>query len=175
MKSTIYNFLQRQSLRLSLCAMILTASSVAFAQDDFEDEENTTIKAPKRKQVVETNTLISVQGIVVDDATKAPLAGVRIQALNDVRYTSMTDDEGKFTIKVPDFTTSLYVQSPMYLSQQVSIIAGDEKQQVRISMLSDAFTSTKTIDNCHDSTGPIEGLKGRVTSVPGSNHKRGLK
>ena len=140
MKSTIYNFLQRQSLRLSLCAMILTASSVAFAQDDFEDEENTTIKAPKRKQVVETNTLISVQGIVVDDATKAPLAGVRIQALNDVRYTSMTDDEGKFTIKVPDFTTSLYVQSPMYLSQQVSIIAGDEKQQVRISMLSDAFS-----------------------------------
>ena len=140
MKSTIYNFLQRQSLRLSLCAIALTVSSMAFAQDDFEDENTVEApKAPKRTKVVDTNPTITVQGIVVDDATKAPLAGVRVQALNDIRYTSMTDDEGKFAIKVPPFTTSLFVQSPQYLSQQVAIIAGDEKQQVSISMLSDAF------------------------------------
>ena len=141
MKSTIYNFLQRQSLRLSLCAIVMTASTVAFAQDEIGDEESaTTIKAPKRTNVVDTNPTINVQGIVVDDATKQPLAGVRVQVLNDMRYVSMTDDEGKFTLKVPTFATFLFVQTPQYLSQQVAIIAGDEKQVVRINMLSNAFS-----------------------------------
>lgn len=142
MKSTIYNYLQRQSLRLSLCAMVLMASSMAFAQDEFDDEnEFDGFKAPKRTAIVDTNPTINVQGVVIDNASKMPLAGVRIQTLNDNRYAAMTDGEGKFTIKVPTFATSLYVQAPKYLSQQVAIVAGDEKQEVRISMLSSAFAS----------------------------------
>ena len=141
MKRTIYNFLQCQGLRLSLCAVVMTASTVAFAQDEIDDEEESTaIKAPKRANVVDTNPTVNVQGIVVDDATKLPLAGVRVQALGDKRYVAMTDDEGKFTIKVPTFTTSLFVQTPQYLSQQVAIKAGDAQQQISISMLSSAFT-----------------------------------
>ena len=141
MKSKIYNYLQRQSLRLSLCAIALTTCSVAFAQDDLDDENaSTTIKAPKRVKVVDTNPTINIQGVVIDDATKDPIAGVRIQALNDNRYAAMTDAEGKFTIKVPTFATALFVQSPKYMSQQVSIIAGDAQQQIRIKMLSDTFS-----------------------------------
>ena len=124
-----------------LTAAMLLTSSVAFAQDEFEEEVETTIKAPKRTQVVDTNPTINLQGIVIDDATKQPLAGVRLQVLNDIRYAAMTDDDGKFTIKVPAFATALFVQSPNYLSQQVAIIAGDASQQVRISMLSDAFAT----------------------------------
>ncbi|MDE6689335.1 MAG: SusC/RagA family TonB-linked outer membrane protein [Prevotella sp.] len=142
MNNNIFNFLQRQSLRLSLCAIALTASSVAFAQDEADDENSFEgFKAPKRTKVVDTNPTITVQGIVVDEATKTPLAGVRLQTLNDNRYAAMTDDDGKFTIKVPTFATSLFVQSPRYLSQQVAIIAGDENQKIRISLLSDAFAS----------------------------------
>jgi TonB-linked SusC/RagA family outer membrane protein len=114
---------------------------VAFAQDPFDDEEtSTTFKAPKRTKVVDKNPIMQVQGVVVDDATKKPLAGVRLKTLNDDRYAAMTDADGKFTIKVPTFTTSLFVQAPKYMSQQVGIIAGDANQQVRISMLSDAFS-----------------------------------
>ena len=147
MKSTIHNFLQRQGLRLSLCAFVLTASSVAFAQDDFEDDDNpTTIKVPKRTPVVDNNPTITVQGVVVDDATKAPLAGVRVQVLNDRRYVAMTDEQGQFTIKVPTFATSLFVQAPEYLSQQKAIVAGDEQQQLHISLLSDAFAPQEKTD-----------------------------
>ena len=134
-------FLQRQSLRLSLCAFALTISAGAFAQDDFEEEDAPAVKAPKRTKVVDNNPTITVQGIVVDDATKMPLAGVRVQTLKDNRYVAMTDGEGKFTLKLPTFATSLYVQSPHYLSQQVAIVAGDEQQLIRISMLSDAFSA----------------------------------
>ena len=142
MKSTINIFLQRQGLRLSLCAMAFLVSSVAFAQEPFDEEEtSTTFKAPKRTKVVDKNPTINVQGIVVDDATKAPIAGVRLKTLNDDRYAAMTDADGKFTIKVPTFATALYVQAPKYMSQQVSITAGDAKQELCIKMLSDAFSS----------------------------------
>ena len=141
MKSTIYNFLQRQSLRLSLCAIVLTASTVAFAQDDLEEEDAPAIKAPKRTKTVDTNPTVIVQGVVIDGATKKPLAGVRVQTLNDNRYVAMSDEDGKFAIKVPTFATSLFVQAPMYLSQQVAINAGDEQQQVHISMLGSAFSA----------------------------------
>ena len=118
----------------------LVASPVAFAQDEFDEEEtSTTFKAPKRTQTVDTNPTINVKGLVIDAVTKSPLAGVRLKTLSDDRYAAMTDGDGKFTIKVPTFATSLFVQSPKYMSQQVSIIAGDSTQQVRISMLSDAF------------------------------------
>lgn len=145
MKSMIYNYIQRQSLRLSLCAIALAACSVSYAQDqDTEDEEFAGLKAPKRAVVADTNPTFYVQGVVVDDATKLPLAGVRIQALGDKRYVAMTDDDGKFSIKVPTFTTSLFVQTPTYLSQQVSIVAGKENQTVSIHMLSDAFATMYT-------------------------------
>ena len=139
MKSTIYNYIQRQSLRLSLCALAFSVSTVAFAQDDFEEDTPTGFKAPKRTKVVDTNPTISLKGVVVDEATKKPVAGVRLQTLNDNRYAAMTNGEGEFTIKVPTFATSLYVQAPKYLSQQVAIVAGDDKQLINIKLLSDAF------------------------------------
>ena len=141
MKSTIYNYIQRQGLRLFLCAAVMTFSSVAFAQDELDDDSSTSFKAPKRKAVVDTNPTINVQGVVIDDATKSPVAGVRLQVLNDNRYAAMTDAEGKFTIKVPTFATALFVQAPKYLSQQVAIKAGDESQQVQVRLLSNAFST----------------------------------
>ena len=53
----------------------------------------------------------------------------------------MTDEEGRFTIKVPEYAVALFVQSPNYISQQVAIKAGDEDQLVSIQMLSDAFST----------------------------------
>jgi TonB-linked SusC/RagA family outer membrane protein len=114
---------------------------VAFAQDDNVDDEVVSVKAPKRTQVVDKTPTVQIQGVVVDEATKQPLAGVRLQALGNNRYVAMTGDDGKFTIKVPVFATALYVQAPKYLSQQVAIVAGDENQTVRVHMLSDAFSS----------------------------------
>ena len=141
MKRTTYNILQRQGLRLFLCAVVLTTSTVAMAQDDLDDEDAPAIKAPKRKTIADNNPTITIQGNVVDDATKAPLAGVRVQALGNPRYVAMTDEQGQFSVKVPTFATALYVQAPEYLSQQVAISAGDEQQHLFISLLSDAFAS----------------------------------
>lgn len=142
MKSTIFNFIQHQSLRLSICAIALMGATVTFAQDDVDDTDSeTVINVPKRKAAVDKNPTVMVQGYVYDVATKKPVAGVRLQTLNDNRYAAMTDAEGKFSIKVPTFATALYVETPNYISQQVAIRANDPNQMVKIALLNNRSAS----------------------------------
>lgn len=139
MKNTLFNILQHQSVRLSLCCLALGFCTSAMAQDEIEDDGSAGFSAPKRTVTEDKNTLISVSGVIYDYATKTPLAGARIQVLGNEHYTAMSNAEGKFTIKLPDFATSLYVTAPRHMAQQVGIVAGDEKQTVRISLHSDKF------------------------------------
>jgi TonB-linked SusC/RagA family outer membrane protein len=107
--------LQRPSLRLALCALAFSAAIPMMGQ------------------------MKTLKGKVVDHASKAPLAGIQLQALGQIRYTAMTDEDGTFTIKVPEHTTALYVHSDAYMAQQVSVAAYDSTQTVAIEMLSDKF------------------------------------
>ncbi len=158
--------LQRQSLRLSLCALAMCFCSVAWAQDGAgatEDSEFIGFKAPQRKVVEEKNRLISISGIVIDEVTKAPIAGVRVQTLGDNRYTAMTNEKGSFTIKVPDFASALYVEVPRYLSQQVAIRSNEEGQIVQISLLSNRFKEMYTNDTEYTATNEFTVRGGGVT------------
>lgn len=140
MKNTIIDIIQRKGLRLSLCALAIGFCTASYAQDENEEADvESGFKAPTRRVQQEKNTLMSVSGVVVDEATKSPVAGVRIQALADKRYTAMTNAKGEFTIKVPDFTNALYVEAPRYMSQQVAIVSHNEKQKVRVALLSNKF------------------------------------
>lgn len=78
-----------------------------------------------------------VRGVCRDAATKAPLGGIMVRALGNASYTAMTDSTGGFTIKVPAFSTALYVHAPQYLSQQVGL--GAEDSVVQIEMIADKF------------------------------------
>ena len=48
-----------------------------------------------------------ITGIVTDAVSKTPLVGVRVQAYNDKNYAAMTKEDGLFSIKVPDYVSSL--------------------------------------------------------------------
>ena len=78
-----------------------------------------------------------VKGHVTAIGTSEPIPGIQIQALGNRRYSSMTDAEGFFSIKVPLYETTLIVLSPGYLSQKVPI---DTMAQVtEIGMTTDVF------------------------------------
>ena len=142
MKNTI-DIIRRQGLRLSLCVIAASFCANIYAQDvvddTSDDDEVEGFKAPKRTLQVDKNTTIQLAGIVIDDATKLPVAGVRVQALADNRYTAMTNAKGEFTVTIPDFCTSLYVTSPSYMAQQVAIRSNDTKQKVSIKLISKKF------------------------------------
>ena len=143
MKSTIFFPWQNVSRRLLFCTVAFgLCASPVLAQNDDDDEEETetAIKQPTRKttNLVKYPT-VTINGIVTEQGTGKPLSGIQLQALGYVRYTAMTGEDGKFSIKVPDFATSLYVHAPEYMSQQVAIIAGDSTQHVAIRLLKDKF------------------------------------
>ena len=79
-----------------------------------------------------------ITGRVFDSATKQPAAGVHIEAYNDARYAAMTDENGVYTIKVPDFVTSISAFADGYVMVQQSVANGKE-QADDIYMYSDNF------------------------------------
>lgn len=51
--------------------------------------------------------MTSVHGVVTDATTGDPLPGVRVQAYNNALYAAMTKEDGSYTIKLPEYVTSL--------------------------------------------------------------------
>jgi len=111
------------ALRLFACLCLFSGLTLAsYAQDAPEGEA--AAAAPKKtvkKNALPQYEMKEVSGNVYDAATKQPLAGVRVQALGNTRYTAMTDGDGAYTIKVPVFTTTLYVYVAEYNATQIAI------------------------------------------------------
>jgi TonB-linked SusC/RagA family outer membrane protein len=63
----------------------------------------------------------TVSGTVTDAATGQPLAGVYVQAYGNSRFSAMTDENGQYQIKVPEYTTSLSMRIDGYQLLQKSI------------------------------------------------------
>lgn len=71
-------------------------------------------KAPQYK-------MKELSGYVFDGATKKPLGGVKVQSLNNRYYTALTDDDGKYTIRVPEFVEALYINVQDFNPAQVAV------------------------------------------------------
>ena len=135
---SIIRILSRRTMVIGYCLLVF-GTQAAFAQDDdaIDDEEEVVVK--KKKPVVKMPTYPTkeVKGVCIDAVTKKPLAGIMVQALGDINYTAMSDEDGQFTIKVPEFATALYVHSPEFLSQHVGL--GAQGTALTIEMISDKF------------------------------------
>lgn len=141
MKRKYINDIQKHGLRLSLCAISLGLCPTAFAQSENEgDEVEMSIKKPTRERVVKDKFATTMlHGVVVDQVSKKPLAGIQLKVLGYDRYSAMTGADGKFTIKVPEFATTLFVHSPSFMSQQVAINAKDSEKDIQVLMMKEKF------------------------------------
>lgn len=141
MKRKYINDIQKHGLRLSLCAISLGLCPTAFAQTENVGEEvEMTIKKPTRQREVKDNFATTMlHGVVVDQVSKKPLAGIQLKVLGYDRYSAMTGADGKFTIKVPEFATTLFVHSPSFMSQQVAINAKDTEKEIKVLMMQEKF------------------------------------
>ncbi len=103
-------------LRAGLGLMMLTGTASAVAQ---EAETDAPAKVQPAKPAPKYE-MKEVTGYVIDAATKTPIDGARVQAYGSDRYVAMTDENGKYTIKVPVFVNSLYVTVPEYNDLRVA-------------------------------------------------------
>lgn len=126
---------------MTLLAMSLSANSI-FAQDsDNEDVVTTKVDVIKNKATKSTPKyeMKEVCGTILDAATKAPIPGVHIQAFNNSRYSTMTDDNGQYKLKVPVFVTSLYATAQQYNDVQFTQFDNGSKT---ILMYNEKFKAT---------------------------------
>ena len=100
--------------------MLFAASTTAMAQGDDKN--------------------VTVSGSVCDAATGEPLAGVRVEAYGNNRYTAMTDDKGQYQLTVPAWVSSVLMKVDGYNEQQTSI--GRDLTHVDARLYTNAFSAT---------------------------------
>jgi hypothetical protein len=77
--------------------------------------------AAQEKATVSTDCQKTVTGQVVDAATGKPLAGVIVSVYGDNRYTAMTDEDGRYELKAPEYVRSVFMRVDGYNNQQCAI------------------------------------------------------
>ena len=95
---------------------------------------------------------VVVTGVVTNAALNTPMAGVRVQAYNNALYSTMTKADGSFTLKVPEYVSSLTFSLDGCNTIVRSISRGTE--DIAVSMYSDAFSeiySTQTVATSSES------------------------
>lgn len=121
---------------------LVSSFTPLFAQDevtettDTPDSTQQTIKK-EHKIDLPTYEMKEVNGKILDAATHKPLSGVRVQALNDARFSTMTEEDGRYAFSVPIFTTVLFISTPEYNSIQLPIKKGPQV----VNLYNSVFTS----------------------------------
>ena len=126
----------------------------AVAQDEVQ-EEVTEVAAPiKKVKPAKTYPTIDVTGKVVDAVTGEPLAGVQLQAFNNKYYTAMTDENGEFTIQVPQFITAISARLEGYNLNNVALNGRTSNVDIRLQsnlLKSDYTTNASARKNVSES------------------------
>ena len=112
--------------------MLLAFPLGVFAQNDDDEEEGTETAVrtfvPKQKQY-ETRT---VKGLVIDAATQQPIAGAIVRASETDGYSVLTEDDGSYELKVPLFSTALFISSPDYNPVRIGLQSGDKQKTAKL-------------------------------------------
>ena len=114
------------ALRAGVSLFMLSGACVLSAQtpeDGAEVEADYTESSQPvaKKAVAPQYKMKEVSGYVYDAATKKPLAGVKVQALNNRFYSALTEDDGKYTINVPEFVYVLFINIQDYNTAQLAL------------------------------------------------------
>ena len=124
---TYNKYMQTRLAVFMLLALLTMGNTTGYAQDKAEK-----VTADQQEELVE------IVGMVVDAVTNAPIPGVRVEALNNNRFTAMTKADGIFNVKVPKHVASLFVSTPGYESV---IIKARKDEHIEVALYDEAFSS----------------------------------
>ena len=148
MKNILNDKFMHKTLKTGLCFLLLSGLSIpsVYAQDEVEstdgEEEVVVRKAKKPEKVYETRT---VKGVVTDDATGDPMGGVRVQALGLPRYSTLTEEDGTYSLDIPVFSDAVYVYAEGYNPSQCAVKNGEANVRLIDTNFNAYFTEGTTI------------------------------
>lgn len=89
---------------------------------------------------------ITVSGTVTDAATGQPIAGVRVEAYGNNRFTAMTDDKGQYQLTMPRYITSVSMKVEGYNLQQKPVGKALDKMDGQLYLSSFRADYTRTTE-----------------------------
>ena len=110
------------------------------------------VAVPAWAQTADTEETVVITGVVTDAALGTPMAGVKVQAYNNALYSTMTKADGSFSLKVPEFVSSLMFSLDGCNTIVRSLNGSDDGLIVK--MYSDAFSeiySAQTVASSSES------------------------
>ena len=118
--------------------LLMAMPTTALAQYDEEEgpQENTIKAIVQKKKQYETRV---VSGRVLDATTHQPISGSIVAADGVEGYSTLTNDDGTYELKVPLFSSAIYVVSPDYNPARAGL-SGEEYQN-DISLYPSTFSA----------------------------------
>ncbi|MBQ0019163.1 MAG: SusC/RagA family TonB-linked outer membrane protein [Bacteroidales bacterium] len=152
--------------------MVSPLGMYAQTEEEETQEEVSVVVYRKAKKEGPTRT---ITGKVLDQTGKAPLAGVLIQSIAGEGYSTLSEEDGTFSLEVPLYSSAVSVTIPGYNTIRVGLNKSGKLRD--IIMQSDAakglYTADDNITNMV-STGSLEytaerNIKGEVENQLGAN------
>ncbi len=113
-------------------SLLVAFPLAVFAQDDEEDDENFDFLKPKRTLTVKKYETRPVKGLVIDGATKQPIAGAIVRAADFDGYSVLTDDDGTYELNVPTFSSALFITTPDHNPVRMGLAKGEQQREVKL-------------------------------------------
>ena len=156
MKTRISNIFMRKTLCTGLCFMVLSGFSItnAVAQDVEEEdyEEEVAVRRIPKKKTEKQYEMKTVKGVITDDATGEPMGGVRVQALSLEAYSTLTEEDGTYTLDIPTFSDVLYVYAEGYNPLQIAVKEGKADGKLMTTHFSPYYQDGTTITSTRTAT-----------------------
>ena len=101
---------------------------VMAQDDDTEDEAEAAVRVVKKQQKQYPTRVI--RGRVLNATTGQPVAGTIIAADDIEGYSVLTEDDGTYELKVPVFTTSVFVSMPDFNAVRVGLQKSETQRDI---------------------------------------------
>lgn len=118
---------------LPLAALLAFGTVPAAAQDTSDGAVLYVKRKADKEKDAKKYEMREVRGTVTDNATGRGMGGVRVQALGYDKYSTLTEEDGTYTLQVPTFVRNLYLYAPDYNVLQAAI---DKNGEVNASLIS---------------------------------------
>ena len=143
----------KKLIAIALPLLMCLPLSVAAQNEDTVEEEDvveTTARRlqPKQKQYPTRE----VSGRVLNATTGQPLPGALVTADGVEGYSTLTEDNGTYTLKVPTFTTSVYITMPDFNAVRLGLQAQDRQRDVKVYPVTFSSQYTRDINVLSDYT-----------------------
>lgn len=132
--------------------MLLPLSVVAQVEDTVEEEDVIETLGRRLQTKQKQYPTREVSGRVLNATTSMPLTGALVTADGVEGYSTLTEDDGTFTLKVPTFTTSLYITMPDFNAVRLGLQDQQQQRDVRVYPVTFSSQYARSINVLSDYT-----------------------